>query len=649
MNNSAKSPRSFYNILEDILHRTGEWYLLWVIIFAQIASSVGAFAAEYTIRMNADFSPSELYTIIKLGSGGILAANFGAFAIAFFYYADVRQALKDALLGKKELSPDKSFTVWNKITSLSWQYTLFLALITIPTAPLPLLLFRTSIKLNPDQIIYLLLGSAAAILGISVILFLLLDRLLIPVYEILQPKKREDEKIIRSKGLSISIKLQSIILAIILFSIFLTVPIGYHHTKRAIGFGNSAILKEMQVQSLVITIAAIILGVIISFILTRSVASPLQELIRVFSRIEAGKIHERATLQSSDESGELTIYFNQMIAQLDNLQSSLEAQIAQRTEQLKATSEVGQAASSILDPNELIEKVVNLITERLGYYYAAIFLISPDGYWAELKSATGEAGAALKEKGHRLSVNGMSMVGSAINLRKARIAHDVGAEAVRFDNPYLPYTRSEIALPLVAGGHVLGALDAQSMEENAFDEDVVETLQAMANQVAIALENARLFQETQKALREIQSAQRKQLADAWEEEIETQNSLEYSTGERKDNNNEVSVPLSLREQIIGEISLAGGPEWITEEQEWLEAVATQAALALENARLLEESQQVALQERLIAEITSKVWSSRTTEEILKVALNELGSALGASEASVELSPNKERGRQDQMQ
>ena len=288
-------------------------------------------------------------------------------------------------------------------------------------------------------------------------------------------------------------------------------------------------------------------------------------------------------------------------------------------------------------PDILINEVANLITERLGYYYAAIFLISPDGRWAELKSATGEAGKELQAKKHRLSIAGKSMVGSAINLREARIAHDVGLEAVRFDNPLLPDTRSEIALPLVVGGNVLGALDAQSTEANAFDENVTETLEAMANQVAIALQNAHTFQKSQQALKEIRASQKMQLSKAWTDTLDSQGDLEFLLGEKSQlGDAALNVPLALRDQIIGEITLDSGSDWSAEDQDWVESVATQAALALENARLLEESQQVALQERLVAEITSKIWSSNTTDGILKIALKELGSALGASEAIIEL-------------
>ena len=159
--------------------------------------------------------------------------------------------------------------------------------------------------------------------------------------------------------------------------------------------------------------------------------------------------------------------------------------------------------------------MANLITDQFGYYYTALFLVDELGEQAWLYSATGEAGRVLKENKHHLRVGGNSMVGMAVSTGKARVALDVGAEPVRFENPLLPYTRSEIALPLTVGDRVLGALDVQSTKAGAFGPQEIDTLQGMANQVAIALENARLFENSQKSLEEMQAIQRQFVLDSW--------------------------------------------------------------------------------------------------------------------------------------
>ncbi len=151
---------------------------------------------------------------------------------------------------------------------------------------------------------------------------------------------------------------------------------------------------------------------------------------------------------------------------------------------------------SIFNVDELLRKAVDLIRDRFGFYHVGIFLMDEAGEWAVLREATGEAGAQMKAQGHRLQVGETSMVGWTALHRRPRIALDVGEDAVHFANPLLPYTRSEMTLPLMVGGRLLGVLDVQSTEEAAFDEDDIRTLQSMADQLSIAIENARRLSET---------------------------------------------------------------------------------------------------------------------------------------------------------
>jgi GAF domain-containing protein len=236
------------------------------------------------------------------------------------------------------------------------------------------------------------------------------------------------------------------------------------------------------------------------------------------------------------------------------------------------------------------------------------------------------------------------MVGTAISQKQARIALDVGMEPVRFNNPLLPYTRSEIALPLMVGDSVLGVLDVQSTRESAFRQEDIETLQSMANQVAIALENARLFQETNQRLQELQTAQRQYLRETWSS-LTANNQFEYSIGDdiASATKSSMNVPLALRDEIIGQINLTGEEEWSPEERAWVESVAVQSAIALENARLMEEGRKQAGIERAVAEITTRVWSSNTIDGILQTAAKEIGRALNLSEATIELNTTEQEG------
>ncbi len=272
--------------------------------------------------------------------------------------------------------------------------------------------------------------------------------------------------------------------------------------SRAVGQAQTA-RQAALVFPLAFAGLAIVAFLIIAWRIARNIAAPIAELTRGVEQIAAGNLEKRIRVQAGGEIGRLVDAFNAMSTQIRIGRVLLERTVFERTTQLQASIAVGQAATSILDPEELIRRTVNLISDEFGYYYAAIFLVDEQGRWADLQEATGEAGAALKFANHRLEIGGQSMVGSAIARKEARIALDVGEESIRFDNPLLPDTRSEIALPLVVGEQILGALDVQSTEAAAFSEKDVDTLQNMANQVAIALVNARLFQETQNQLAEL--------------------------------------------------------------------------------------------------------------------------------------------------
>jgi signal transduction histidine kinase len=165
------------------------------------------------------------------------------------------------------------------------------------------------------------------------------------------------------------------------------------------------------------------------------------------------------------------------------------------TRLLKAAHEVGRKVTSILEMDVLLPNAVDIICEAYGFYYAGVFLVDEKGEWAILRAGRGPAGEAMIAEGHKLQVGGHSMIGASIYLREARIALDVGEEAVHFKNPYLLHTRSEMALPLVVGRNVLGAVTVQSIEENAFSTDDITMLQTMADQLAIAIHNAKLLQD----------------------------------------------------------------------------------------------------------------------------------------------------------
>jgi GAF domain-containing protein len=329
--------------------------------------------------------------------------------------------------------------------------------------------------------------------------------------------------------------------------------------------------------------------------------------------------------------------------ELEKDQVSLQKQTQEterRSQEIRATAEISRAISRVLSPQMLFQESVDLILKRFNLYYVGIFIVDETSRSAILQAGTGEAGKAMLAERHRLSIAESSMIGWTIIHRQARIALDVGQDAIRFANPYLPDTHSELALPLLSGDQVFGALSIQSNQREAFDQDDITILQNIADTLAIALENARLFQEAQSTLDELRVAQRAYITKTWSETAREHEKFEYSSGGpapvQGSETSSIDVPLTLREQIIGELHLEGDQDWTPEERSLIEAVASQAALAMENARLLEESQTSALRERLVAEITGKVWSSPNADFILQTAVKELARALRTDDAVIEL-------------
>ena len=630
----------FSNYLNTLFARWGKRYVNRAILFTVTTSVLAVLVSAANTATTISLSPYKSSQLLKSIAVTVMIANTLAFLVSQAQTRNLRKLL--TLKSARQEVADESLELkaWEELTSLPWRFVLTAATVTLFVITIPIVIYMSRVAgATENELVHIFLAGLLAVALIMMVYLILLRILLAPVRQALKPQSFESQ-LTGLSGLNIRTNMRLLSIAVISIALLSVAPHGYQEAVNAMlaAGAERAEIIQFRWQLIGVALAVIVVGISLADAFARTLYQPVEQLRQAMEKVSTGDLGERSGAISTDEIGALSIYFNQMVTQLKDLQEGLKAQISQQTNLLRTATEVGRAASSILDPDLLITNVVNLITERLDYYYAAIFIISPDGSWAELRGATGEAGQELKEKKHRLALSGQNMVGSAISLREARIAHDIGSEAVRFNNPLLPHTRSEIALPLIAGGHALGALDVQSTRENAFSEDVTETLQGMANQVAVALENARLFQETQQALKEIRTSQKAQLSKDWDEALDSQGNLEFSVGEKASSDEPTySVPLALRDQVIGEITFEGNLDWSSDEKGWVEAVATQAALALENARLLEESQQVALQERLVAEITGKIWSSNTTDGILKTVINDLGSALGATEAIIELS------------
>ena len=440
----------------------------------------------------------------------------------------------------------------------------------------------------------------------------------------------------------------------------------------AIAQNEAASFAPMEIQGKSISATAAVFTLIFALIAAwgaNKLLEPLSKLQETAEAVAAGNLDAKAPIETSDEIGIFAKVFNEMAAQLRDLIDSLETRIEERTQalqkrakQLQIAAEVGSAAASMRDLDALLFRTTQLISEQFGFYHVGIFLLDAKKEFAILKAANSPGGRRMLARHHKLEVGKVGIVGYATGHGEARIALDVGEDAVFFNNPDLPKTRSEMALPLIVAGEVVGALDIQSEEPAAFVQDDIETLQVLADQIAIAIENARLFTENQKALESLQRAYGEISREAWksmlkretrrfigtergvsvesEEETPdelTQKALKERTPILQDHT--LLIPLMVRGQSIGALRLSkpdNAPPWSEEEVEIAQTFTDQLGAALESARLYNEATRRAVIERAIGEIAAKISASIRMENILQTTAKELGRLLDDADIVVQL-------------
>ncbi len=456
---------------------------------------------------------------------------------------------------------------------------------------------------------------------------------------------------------------------------------------------------EAQARSTVLLAILIASGVALAALaVAEQLSKPIIRLTEAAMRLAEGDLAARAETGEEDEIGLLAHTFNIMAARLRDLITGLEARVAERTRdlerrasQLQVAAEVAKDAAIIRDVDQLLDEAVRLISSQFGYYHAGAFLIDPSGEYAVLRAASSEGGQRMLERRHQLAVGKVGIVGYATGTGKPRIALDVGDDAIHFANPDLPLTRSEVAVPLAVGDHVIGALDVQSIEPNAFDEQDVSILQTMADQLAIAIENVRLLdRETKVALQRRQALEvyrsltqllgydelltnvAQLLADlfsyvrvtlalaegqelivrstavragfkaaplgaaipigkgvigravAQKSQVFVQGAAGSTSGLRapdpllEDLQTALVVPLVSRGNILGSLAIEklAGETFDEDEIEVVELIASQIAVALENARLFEETEQTLRQvDALYRQQTSSAWAELLSRQL----------------------------------
>jgi GAF domain-containing protein len=366
--------------------------------------------------------------------------------------------------------------------------------------------------------------------------------------------------------------------------------------------------------------------------------------------------------------------------ELEGQRALLEEEVAQRTAdlarrgtQLEAAARVARDAAMIRDVEALLAETAELVSERFGFYHTGLFLLDEMGEYAVLRAASSEGGRRMLARGHRLG-KGVGLVGNVAAWGEPRIALDVGMDAVYFDNPDLPETRSEMALPLRVREEVIGVLDVQSREPEAFGEEDVAVLQTLADQVAVAINNAQLVQQVQESLEAERRAYGEIGRDAWRELIRTSPALAQrydpgsilpsegvwreemrravqegrmapAPGATPGGGPAVAVPVQVRGQVVGVLDAhkpAGAGDWSAEEAALLQAMVEQLGVALDSARLYQDTQRRAAQDRLLGEVAARMRETLDMDTVLQSSIREMGEALGLAEVEVRLGGEGQR-------
>ena len=448
-------------------------------------------------------------------------------------------------------------------------------------------------------------------------------------------------------------------------------------------------LQPIENQTRITTLIALAVLLVAGFLgvlAAQRIAAPLVNLTNTASQISAGDLSARAIIQTEDEIGTLAGTFNEMNNQLGKILAGLEQRVAERTadvetarqqsenraQELQAISEISRIISTEQRLETLLALITRLVSERFDFYHVGIFLIDNARQFAVLQAANSEGGQRMLKRGHKLEVGHTGIVGNVAQAGTPRIALDVGSDAVYFDNPDLPNTRSEMALPLNLRGQTVGVLDVQSLKPGAFNESDANTLGILADHVAVTIDNARLFEQSQQALNELQSLYRQYQAQEWDAFIKKETRIGYhqlpiggkvleqpikskeiheamekgeirvSKEEGDKSESSVIIPVKLRGQSIGVLNIKApkaNHTWNQDEINLMQAISDRLALALDNARLLQDSQRRAAKEQKIGDVTSKIGASINMRSVLQTAVEELGRALPGTEVVIQFENN----------
>ncbi len=394
---------------------------------------------------------------------------------------------------------------------------------------------------------------------------------------------------------------------------------------------NEILAPARQVQTIV-TILVLVGGALmlaLAWFTIRRTLQPIATLTDTISAISAGDLNRVVEVKSRDEIGTLAATFNTMTSQIRSLVGSLEQRVLDRTHDLELASEVGRTATEkVTNLSEMLTDAAEMIRSRFDLYYTQIYLVDPSGNRISLRAGTGEAGKELLERGHYLTIDAGSLNGRAVVEKRAQVVPDTQENPNFLPNPLLPNTHSEMSVPLMVGGKVVGVLDMQSEHSGALSQVNLPAFEALAGQLAIAIQNAALFAQVQEARAEAETQMRRFTEEGWQEfldAIHQGHRIGFAFDEsqvirlksdellsKSDDTNSFRLPITMTGTQIGEIQL---PEQAKHsltagELELVQTMGAQLAQHIENLRLLAQAEQYREEaEQAVRRLTHEGWDS----------------------------------------
>ncbi len=410
------------------------------------------------------------------------------------------------------------------------------------------------------------------------------------------------------------------------YSLGVIVPVSELNT--AIVASRQEIRNEntSSLQAAILILIGLLVGaILLSLGMSQVITAPLTRLTQTAEQITSGDLSARAIVETQDETGTLAIAFNRMADRLNEILSGLEQRVKERTHSLELATEVGRSVSQVRALDLMLKDAAELIRSRFDLYYVQVYLTNSSQTALVLQSGTGTVGTELLSRGHQLPLNTASINGRAAIEKRSVVVADTSTSATFRPNPLLPDTHSEMAVPLLIGEKVVGVLDLQSQRANALNQDILSAFEALAGQLAIAIQNSTFLAEMEQARAEVESQARRQTRANWVDYMDAihkpeetgfvfeQNKIAPMTqveqSQPSTNENALTAPIAVTGEALGNLVVEmEGQSPISRTSELVNTVARQVAQQIESLRLLDSAERYRFEaEQASRRLTREGW------------------------------------------